>query len=168
VRLVDYSAWVIGTSQTFMVGSRSRVRSVTGTFNLQRVGDDNPLRVGSGLRSHGGDVRVVFGIAQRFTLTPTAGIVRSTVGEDEPESRATYGLAADWRSAGGRWSNNLALMQSQITRTDALTGRLTSRVRITESDALVLNVRVNRYRSLVDLDGNFDEQTVSLQWSRQL
>ena len=168
LRAVDYSAWVLGTSQTFMVGPRSRVRSVTGSFTVQRVGDENPAREASKLRSYGGDVRVMFGLAPRFTLTPTVGLVRSTVGTDAAESRATYGLAADWRSEGGRWSNNLALMQSQITRTDALTGRLTSRFRITQSDALVLTVRANTYRSLVDPEGNFDERTVSLQWARQL
>lgn len=168
VRLVDYSAWVLGTSQTFMIGSRSRVRSITGSFSLQRVGDENPARTGSRLRSHGGDVRVMFGLAPRFTVTPTAGLVRSTVGSAPTESRATYGVAADWRSGSGRWSNGLSVMHSQITRTDALTARLISRVRVTDSDALVLTLRGNRYRSLVDPKGNFDESIVSLQWARQL
>jgi hypothetical protein len=168
LRLVDYSAWVLGTSQTFLVGNRSRVRSVTGSVTMQRVGDENPARANSRLRSYGGDVRMVLGLAPRFTLTPTAGVVRSTVGSEPTESRATYGLAADWRSAGGRWRNTLSIMQSQITRTDALTGRLVSRLRVTQADALVLTIRGNRYRSLVDPDGSFDESTVSLSWARQL
>jgi hypothetical protein len=167
LRVVDYSAWVVGTSQTFMIGSQSRVRSVTGSFTVQRVGDENPVRASSRLRSHGGDVRVVFGLARRFTLTPSAGIVRSIVGTEATESRATYGLAADWRSEGGRWSTGAALTQSQISRTDAFNARLVSRVRVTDADALVLTVRGNRYRSLVDPEGDFDESTVSLQWSRR-
>jgi hypothetical protein len=167
LRVVDYSAWVIGTSQSFMIGSRSRVRSITGSFTMQRVGDDNPARVSSRLRSHGGDVRIVFGLAQRFTLTPSAGLVRSTVGDDAAESRATYGLAADWRSEGGRWRTGASLSQAQISRTDAFNARLVSQVRITERDALVLTVRGNKYRSLVDPEGDFDESTVSLQWSRR-
>jgi hypothetical protein len=168
LRVVDYSAWVLGTSQTWMIGSRSRIRSMTGTLNAQRVGDENPARASSRLRSHGGDLRVVIGLAPRFTLTPTAGLVRSTVGSAETESRATYGLAADWRSTAGRWSNSVMVMQSQITRTDALTARFVSRLRVTGADALVLTVRGNQYRSLVDPEGNFDERSISLQWSRQL
>src|SRR5690606_1915795 len=112
-------------------------------------------------------VRVVFGLAPRFTLTPSAGLVRSTVGDEETESRATYGLATDWRSANGRWSTGASLTQAQISRTDAFNARLVSRVRITESDALVLTVRGNRYRSLVDPENDFDESTVSLQWVRR-
>ena len=83
------------------------------------------------------------------------------------ESRATYGLAADWRSEGGRWRTGASLSQAQISRTDAFNARLVSQFRVTERDALVLTVRGNKYRSLVDPEGDFDESTVSLQWSRR-
>lgn len=168
LRRVDYSAWVLSTSQTMMIGARSRVRTVTANYTMQRVGDENPARAGSTLRSHSGDVGVAFGLAPRWTLSPSVGVVRSTVGGDSTSTRATYGLASNWRSNSGRWSTNASITQSQITRTDAFTARLLTRLRVTDRDALTLTLRANRYKSLVDPEGNFNEQVAALQWSRQL
>jgi hypothetical protein len=135
---------------------------------MQSVGDENPARSSSSLDSHGGNVNVGFKVASNVTVTPSLGLVRSSVGEAPAVTRTTYGLATDWRVRDGRWSTRAALSRAQLSRTDALTANISSRLRITDSDQCSLIIRASRYRNLVDPTRDFDERTASLQWSHTL
>jgi hypothetical protein len=168
LRQIDYSAWMLGTTQSMYFSRTSRVRNVSLSYTMQRVGDENPARSSSSLDSHGGNVNVGFKVASNVTVTPSLGLVRSSVGEAPAVTRTTYGLATDWRVRDGRWSTRAALSRAQLSRTDALTANISSRLRITDSDQCSLIIRASRYRNLVDPTRDFDERTASLQWSHTL
>jgi hypothetical protein len=165
---VDYAANMLSTSQTWIPGNGSRIRSLTASYTYQNSGDDDPLRPGSALTSHGTDVRVALALGANASISPTLGVTRSRVGDGGTTTRAVYGLAADWRHPARRWVTSASMNHSQVGRTNALTTRLTGRLSVTEVDQLTLMLRTNRYRSLVDTKLDFDEHVMSLKWSRRL
>ena len=165
---VDYGARTLSASQTWIAQAGSRVRSVSTSYSWQNSADDNPLKTSSAFESHNADLRVAFALGTQASITPTVGVIRSTVGDSVPTSRATYGLATDWRDRSRRWVASASANQSQVSRTNALTTRLSLRLSITPSDQLALIARTSRYRSLVNPKLNFNEQVLSLRWSRRL
>ncbi|HSA54738.1 MAG TPA: hypothetical protein VLE53_03500 [Gemmatimonadaceae bacterium] len=165
---VDYAARTLSTSQTWIPGNGSRIRSVTASYTWQESGDEDPGRTGSQLDSHGADLRIAFHLGTRASITPSAGLTRSRVGTEPAATRALFGLAADWRDAARRWVTSASASRSQIGRTSALTTRLSARWSVTEMDQLTLVWRTSRYRSLIDAKMDFDEQVMSLRWGRRL
>jgi len=61
-----------------------------------------------------------------------------------------------------------SVSRTQVSRTNALSARVSSRYRITPEDTVILEIRANRYRSLVQQDLDFDERAFNLRWSRRL
>lgn len=165
---LDYAARTLSTTQTWIPGAGGRIRSLTASYIHQESGDDAPHRTGTRLDSHGMDVRVAFALGPYASISPSAGVTRSRVGTEPAASRATYGLAADWRDAARRWVTSASASRAQVGRTNALTTRLTARWSVTELDQLTLTWRTSRYRSLIDADRDFNEQVMSLRWGRRL
>ena len=164
---VDYAARMLSTTQTWIPGNRGPVRSLSASYTWQHTGDDNPLRAASTLNSHTADVRVAVKLGATGSVTPSLGVTQSRVGTDDGVTRATYGLAGDWRDAQRRWSTALSLSRAQAGRTNAFTSRLTARFAVTTVDAVTLTVRTSSYRSLIDHGQDFDEQVFSLRWGRR-
>jgi len=165
---IAYSARVINTSHAWIPGGKHRVRSVTASYTYQNIGDPSPLRAGSTLRSHGGDVRVSLALGGNASISPTLGLVRSRTADSAAGTRATYGLAGEWRSLAQRWVTTASVSRTQVSRTNALSARISSRYRITPEDTVILELRANRYRSLVQQGLDFDERAFNLRWSRRL
>jgi hypothetical protein len=165
---VDYAAHTMSTSQTWIPGGRSRIRSLTASYAFQSSGEDDPSRPGSSLESHTSDLRVSFALGADASITPTLGLTRSQVGAGETTTRTVYGLAGDWRHPARRWVTSGSLSRSQVGRTNAVTTRLSGRLSVTEVDQVTLIFRTSRYRSLVDSQLDFDERVMSLKWSRRL
>jgi hypothetical protein len=168
VGAIDYAARSLSTSHSWIPGNKGRIRSVTAMYTYQHIGDADPLRAASTLRSHTADVRVSLAVGPTATISPTLGIIESRVGAEEFTTRASYGISADWRDPRRRWTTSGSLSRSQVSRTSALTARFSARVSVTSVDQLTLVVRTNRYRSLIDHGLDFDEQVINLKWSRRL
>lgn len=165
---VDYKATTLSASQAWIRGPGSRVRNVSASYSFQASADDKAAQANSAFESHNADVRVAFALGANGTITPTAGVIRSSVGDAAPTTRATYGIGADWRDASRRWVTSASASQSQVSRTSALTTRVSVRMSVTSSDQLALIARTSRYRSLVNPTLDFTEQVLSLRWSRRL
>jgi hypothetical protein len=164
---VDYTAHMLGTTQTWIPATPGRVRSVSASYTWQSTGDDNVARAASSLVSHTADLRIALPLGPTAGITPTLGLTNSRVGNADATTMATYGLAADWRDPGRRWAGSLSVNRSQVARTIALTSRASFRLDVTRSDALTLVWRTSRYRSLVNTTQDFDEQAFNLRWSRR-
>lgn len=165
---IAYSARVLSTSQSWIPGGSSRIRSLTASYTYQHIGDANPLRAASTLRSNGVDLRLAVALSPEVGLSPAVGLVRSRTGDSSAVSRATYGLAGDWRGRNRRWTATAAVNRSQVSRTSALTMRAGSRLRVSNADQITFEFRASRYRSLVQQGLDFTERTIQLRWSRQL
>jgi len=168
VGAVDYSALVFNTSHSYVPATRSWLRGLTLSYTFQRIGDDDPSRAGTTLRSHSAEVRAALGLSPRATLTPALGLVRARTGLDPAATRATYSLAGEWRSANRRLVQSVAVSRSEQARTRSLSARVSSRFQLNTGDALSLVVRLSQYRSVAARATNFDERVVSLGWARQI
>jgi hypothetical protein len=164
---VDYAARSLGTTQTWIPATPGPIRSISASYTWQSAGDDNPSRAATTLRSHTGDVRFQFPLGATTSISPTIGVTNASVGDSAATTRATFGLAGDWRAPGRRWASSASMNRSQVGRTIAVTSRLSFRLDVTAVDALTLVVRANRYRSLIDPARDFNEQAFNLRWGRR-
>jgi hypothetical protein len=161
---VDYTARMFGTTQSWLRRG-GRVRSISASYTWQSTGD--ALRTTSTLRSHTADLRVAFPLGASAAITPALGLSTTRVDTGGTAVRATWGLAADWRDPGRRWTGAGSVHRSQVGRTIAVGSRLSLRALVTATDAITLILRTNRYRSLIDAARNFDERVFNVRWSRR-
>ena len=164
---VDYQARTLSTTQSWVPSKAGRFRSISGSYTWQSTGDENALRAASNLASHTADVRFGLALGATATITPTVGVTNARVGAEDATTRATYGLAADWRDPGRRWATSASLNQSQVGRTMATGSRFSLRYDVTSADAVTLVLRTNRYRNLVDPGQDFSERALNLRWGRR-
>ena len=164
---VDYAAHMLSTTQAWVPPTPRFFRSVSASYTWQSTGDENETRVAGAMESHTADFRVTLPLGRTAGITPTLGVTSSSVGMAESTTRATYGLAADWRDPGRRWTSSASVGNSQVGRTMALTSRVSLRLNVTAVDALTLVARASRYRSLVNPGQDFDEQAFNLRWGRR-
>lgn len=168
VMRVGYTNWTLGTTQTFSFSRHARISHVGFTYALQVAGDDNPLRIANRLRSHTLDSRVTVRVTDRVQITPSGGLQLSHAGTEAWASRATYGLAGQWRSRRGTWTVIGTATSARFSRgTDALRGGLTVRWRATGADVLSFSLRSSHYSDAPTLRGTFDEHLMTLRWSRR-
>jgi hypothetical protein len=111
-------------------------------------------------------VRIGFPLGATAAITPSLGLTTSRT-DTASITRATYGLAADWRDPNRRWVSSASVNRSQVGRTIAVGSRLSFRLNVTAADALTLILRTNRYRSLVDPARDFSERALNLRWARR-
>ena len=164
---VDYDARMLSTTQTWIAAAPGLVRSVSASYTWQSAGDDNPLRSATSLTSHTTDIRVQFPLGTAASFSPTLGVTNASVGGAPGDNRMTWGVAADWRDPGRRWTGTGSMHRSQVGRTMAVGSRLSVKVNVTALDALTLVLRTNQYRSLVDPDQDFNERALNLRWGRR-
>jgi len=112
-------------------------------------------------------VRFGLALGPTATITPTIGVTNAQVGDAEATTRATYGLAGDWRDPGRRWATSASLNRSQVGRTMATGSRFSLRYDLTRADAVTIVLRTNRYRNLVDPGQDFSERALNLRWGRR-
>jgi hypothetical protein len=163
---VDYAARMLGATQTWVPARPGRIRSVAASYTWQSTEDERASHSSSTLRSHTGDVRIGFPLGATAAITPSLGLTTSRT-DTASITRATYGLAADWRDPNRRWVSSASVNRSQVGRTIAVGSRLSFRLNVTAADALTLILRTNRYRSLVDPARDFSERALNLRWARR-
>lgn len=165
---IDYSAKLLGITQSWIPGHRVGLRSLTASYTRQWAGDANPLRSASTLDSHAGNVRLTLALTPDVSISPTVGVIQSLVGSAESTTRGSFGLAGNWRDPERRWTTSGSLSRSQVGRSNALNGRLSVRYQLTGDDTMTLTARLNSYRNPSDSKLNFVERILSLRWSRHL
>jgi hypothetical protein len=165
---IDYSGTTFGTTHTWLPSAGTRLQSLSLSYTFQDMGDPSPLREATSFRSHAADLRVGLALGPNASISPTIGLIGTSVADSATKTRASYGITGEWRGPKRRWLANGSVSRSQLGRTNALTTRVTARFPLTAADALTLLIRTSRYRSAVEGDRGFDERTVSLRWSRRL
>lgn len=166
-RWIAYGSWLLGTRQSIAFGRRSLARSTSIDYNFRATGDDNPLRVASTSWSHTASWSLVVQPSRVFSITPTAGLVHSKFGQEPWATRTNLGIGGQLAMARGRWVSGLNLSRTHVHRTTRLQASLTSRFKLTESDAFVLGARLSDNDNLADPEMSFRESTVSLRWTRR-
>jgi hypothetical protein len=165
---VGYTNWMLGTAQSFSFSRQARVTRIAFTYALQMASDANPLRIANRLRSHTLDSRVTVRLTERIQLTPSGGLQLSRAGTEAWATRATYGLAGQWRSRRGTWTVvGTATSARYSMGTDALRGGVTVRWRATAADVLSFSARSSHYSDAPTERGSFDEHLMTLRWSRR-
>jgi hypothetical protein len=167
-RHVDYTSYIAGVTQSINLAPSSFLRSIALSYSYQHAGDDNPLRADSRLRAHDASVRTTLGLSRTFSLIPAVGLAQTEVGDQPPELRHTYALAAQHRTPGGRLFTTASVSNSRLHAGGSLQAAFSSRFQLTTADMVTLSLRSNHVSGLETTDGEFREQTVSLQWSRTI
>ena len=165
---LDYHSWTIGTDQLISFGPRRRIESLSFNYEYQNAGDANPGRVSSDFVAHSGNARLTVRLGPAVQLTPSVGLTRSRSDTSDAATRATYGMAAAWRMLDGRLASTASINRSRFSASRMFTATVNSRFQLTERADRVLLVQLTRFRDTVMPDTRFNEETVSLHWSRRL
>ncbi|HEX6067127.1 MAG TPA: hypothetical protein VFZ04_22985 [Longimicrobiales bacterium] len=167
-RSVDYTSYIAGVTQSFNLPHGGLLRAVALSYSYQQAGDDNPLRTSSHLRAHDANIRTTLDFSRSFSLIPAVGFAQTQQGDRAAELRHTYALAAQHRTPGGRLSTTASVSNSRLHAGGSLQAAFSSRFRLTAADMVTLSLRSNHVSGLETADGEFREQTVSIQWSRAI
>lgn len=169
---IAYGNWILSSNHTLSLARDRLLRSVGFGYTFRSSGDDNPVRAASRLTAHQATLRAVFAPSERLSITPSVGVLRSTLGTSRiPQVRQTYGIASQLRLQDGRWTSSLSLGSTQDRGIGAFQTRLTSRYDLTSRDALTLTVRDSRFRNAPNpfgAPGGFSERTISVQLTHRL
>jgi hypothetical protein len=165
---LDYHSWSIGTDQQISFGPRRRIESLSFNYEYQNAGDANPTRVSSDFVAHSGNARLTIRLGPAVQVSPSLGLTRSRSDTSAAGTRATYGLAAAWRMLDGRLATTASVNRSRFSASRMFTGTVNSRFQLTDRDDLVLLIQLNRFRDTAVPVNRFNEETVSLHWSRRL
>ncbi len=164
---IAYGNWIFATHHTVSLGRDRLVRSVGLGYTYRNAGDDNPRRHASSFKAHTANARVVLAPSRVVSVTPSLGLVRSwPAGAGGWQIRETYGLAAQVRTLGGRWTTSASVGSSQAGAVRVLQARITSRYKLTPADVLTFALRGSGYRNAPNpfgTAGDFQELTVNLQ-----
>lgn len=166
-RRVDFTSWLIGTTQTISLGRDRRLRALAFSWGYQQAGDAGEARADRRLRAHDTSVRATFEASSRVTLTPAVGVALSSTGGTDWKARHTYSLAGHYRG-GGRWSSSASLSNSRLNSGGSIQGSLSTRVQLTSSDLVTVSLRSNRVSGIETVSGRFHENRVNVNWSRRI
>jgi hypothetical protein len=165
---VDYASYTFGLSQSINLAQGGLLRAVALSYGYQQAGDENPLKASSRLQAHDASVRTTLELSRAFSLIPAIGLALSKVGDADGDLRHTYSLAAQHRPQASRLTSSLSLSNSRLHAGGSIQAALSSRYRITDADMVTLSLRSNRVSGLETATGEFQEHTVSVQWSRSI
>jgi hypothetical protein len=160
---VDYSTFMVGTTQTIFLGVGSFLQSASLNYILQNSTDGNPMRQGNGMISHSANVSVVFGIGNNLNIIPGFNLNDSKIGGAGWTSTQTYSLSAQHRALENRLSTSLSLGFSSAQSTNSFQIGLSSSYGITSHDAITLSAMQTFYHGTND----FNEHLVSLNLSHR-
>ena len=167
-RMVDFTSYTVGFTQSINLRQGAVLRAHGLSYGFQQAGDDNPLKASSRLRAHDASLRTTLDFSRSFSLIPAVGLAVTEVGDAAAELRHTYSLAAQHRPQGSRWSSSLSLSNSRLHAGGSLQAALSTRFRLTDADMVTFSARSNHVTGLDTATGDFQEQTVSVQWSRSI
>jgi hypothetical protein len=167
-RMVDYTSYTVGFTQSINLRQGAVLRAIGLSYGYQQAGDDNPLKASSRLRAHDASLRTTLDFSRSFSLIPAVGLAVTEVGDAAAELRHTYSLAAQHRPQGSRWSSSLSLSNSRLHAGGSLQAALSTRFRLTDADMVTFSARSNHVTGLDTASGDFQEQTLSVQWSRSI
>jgi len=166
-RLMAYGSWMVGGRQVLSFGRGGILRTVSLDYNYRTTGDENPLRASSESRSHTTNASLVLAPSRVFSITPTAGLVRSRFGEAGWTTRSNLGIGSQLALQRGRWVSGINLGRANMQQTSALQINATSRYQVTTRDAIILGIRAADYENVLDADRSFREATASLRWAHR-
>jgi len=164
---MDYHAMNIGTGQSFAFGPRRRVESLTFDYSYQDAGDGNPLRSASSFSAHSLTSRLAIRVAPTVQVIPEAGFTRSQSDTLAAVTRATAGVNAAWRLWAGRLGSSVYLGRTRYASSGNWMVVVSSRLRVTPHDEVVLGIQLNRFADTAVPNRDFNEQTLNLRWVRR-
>lgn len=156
---VSYSNWLLGTTQTWMIAQEGFWRNASFNYLLHTTVAKLDR---SDSWSHSITVRVDTRPAEKLSVAPSLGLVRSKIGIRPSNFTTTYAIASRYHALKNKWLTSLSLGTTVVNATKTFQLALTSSYRLSNKDQLKITIHNTNFRGGMRRLPDYDERRASL------
>ena len=162
---IDFGNTIIGTSQNFILGQSSLLRTISLNYTYQVSQNNSMLIKNSNNSIHNVNIGMNFFLSTKINATLNAGIIHSEMFDTLSTNTQNYAFAFNYRAPKKHFSAGLNLSASFIEANTSIRTSVHGEYNITKSDGVVLTISYLKADRTTNLGGGFDELISSLSYT---